>query len=136
MPSIVYAPRITWHPALITTANTSKIGTGSAAEVFRAAVDSFVQKLLFVPAGTNVQSVGRVFVNNGQDSNQPQNNSPVAEVSLPATTLSETAAMGIVELELGIVVPAGYVLLVTIGTSVSAGYYVTAIAGDYQDPDP
>lgn len=131
-----YPAQISWHPALIKTANTSKIGTGDAAEVFRAAKDAYVNKLLWVPAGTNVDSVGRVFINNGRDSNQPQNNSPIAEVDLPATTLAEDGPMNIVTQTLGIIVPAGYVLLVAIGTTVSAGYYVTALGGDYQDPDP
>jgi hypothetical protein len=53
------------------------------------------------------------------------------DISLPTTTASNTAGLNPVDVPLNIAIPAGYKLNITIGTTVSAGYLVTSIGGDY-----
>ena len=124
--------RIEWAPAALTAANTSRDGTGSnVATVFSADEETWLEKLTFQAAGSNVDTVARIFVNNGKPSATASNNVLVKEVTLPTTTASAVAALTLVEASLRIYLPAGYCILVTLGTAVSAGYYVAAFAGDY-----
>ena len=52
-------------------------------------------------------------------------------MTLPTTTLSEVAAQPDYVLPLNFVVPAGYKLNATLGTTVAAGFTLTAIGGEY-----
>jgi hypothetical protein len=127
---------IQWNPAILTTANTAKDGTGAVATVFTGNAagnnaGNFVQKLIARPLGTNVATVLRLFINNGGVNTTAANNSLFAELTLPATTLSEIAAQPDYVLPLNFVVPAGYRLNATIGTTVVAGFAVTIIGGEY-----
>ena len=117
----------------ITAANTAKDGTGTVDTVFTADATngSFLQKLIVRPRGTNVASVLRVFINNGSTNATASNNALIGEVTLPATTNSEVAAIQGTEISYNLPVPAGYKINVTLGTAVAGGYAVTAIAGDY-----
>lgn len=117
----------------ITAANTAKDGTGTVTTVFTADATngSYLQKIVVRPRGSNVASVLRLFLNNGGVNTTAANNVLVAELSLPATTNSEVAALSGNELPLNIPVPPGYEVLATLGTAVAGGYAVTAIGGDY-----
>jgi hypothetical protein len=53
------------------------------------------------------------------------------EITLSAITVSETAAQPSFEIPMNFALPAGYKLNITIGTTVAAGWYVSAIGGDY-----
>jgi hypothetical protein len=56
------------------------------------------------------------------------------EITLPAVTLSQTAASSVFELPLNFALNANYLLYVTFGTSTGStgtGYSVVTIAGDY-----
>lgn len=125
--------RIDWGSAVIATANTAKDGSGTVVTAFTADATngSYVQRIRFRAAGSNVVTVARIFVNNGSANSTPANNILYDEITLPATTLSETAALALYELPLNLVLPAGYKILVTIGTTVAAGYYVSCVGGDY-----
>lgn len=122
---------ISW--GTVSTANTAKDGTGTVVTVFTAEATegSRVEKLKIRALGTNVATVLRVFINNGSDPTTASNNTLYAEMTIAATTLSEVAALADNELYLGLVLPAGYKLNVTIGTTVAAGLQVTAVGGDY-----
>ena len=127
---------IQWNPAILITANTGKDGTGTVATVFTGNTagnnaGNFVQKLAARPLGTNVATVLRIFINNGSANTTAANNSLIAEMTLPATTLSEIAAQPDYVLPLNFVVPAGYKLNATLGTTVAAGYALTVIGGEY-----
>jgi hypothetical protein len=123
---------IQWVPALMQAANTAKDGTGTTGLAFTAGADgAFVQKLVARSVGTNVATVLRVFVNNGATPATAANNSLVAELTLPATTLSEVAAQLPYELPLNYALPAAYRIYVTLGTAVAAGYEVTVFGGNY-----
>jgi hypothetical protein len=117
----------------ITAANTAKDGTGTVDTVFTADATngSYLQKLIVRPKGTNVASVLRVFLNNGAVNTTASNNVLVAELSLPASTNTEVAALSGNELPLNIPVPPGYRVQVTLGTAVAGGYAVSAFGGDY-----
>jgi hypothetical protein len=125
---------IQWSPTPLLAANTAKDGTGTVATVFTAGVDgAFVQRLVARPLGTNVATVLRVFVNNGGTNATAANTSLIAEMTLPATTLSEVAAQPPYEMPLSFAMPAGYKLFCTIGTSVAAGYELTVFGGSYTE---
>jgi hypothetical protein len=123
---------VQWAPAALQTANTAKDGTGTVSTVFTAGADgAFVQRLIARPLGTNVATVLRVFLNNGGANTTAANNSLIAEITLPATTLSEVAALPPYELPLNLALPNGYKLNCALGTTVAAGYQLTVLGGTY-----
>ena len=124
---------VQWGSVTATTANTAKDGTGTVLNVFTADATNggFVQRIRFRSAGTNIATVARVFINNGSANSTPANNILYDEITLAATTLSETSALAVYELPLNFALPPGYKLNVTLGTTVAAGYYVSVIGGKY-----
>lgn len=117
----------------VATANTAKDGTGTVDTVFTADATngSYLQKLIVRPRGTNIASVLRVFLNNGSTNATAANNCLIAELSLPATTNTEVAAIAGFELPINLPLDAGYKVNVTLGTTVAGGYAVSAHGGDY-----
>lgn len=131
-PIFSIAGDVEWGTTAITTANTAKDGTGTVLTCFTANVNgAFVQRIRFRSAGTNTGTVARVFINNGSTNATASNNILYDEITLAATTINETAAQPVYELPLNFALPAGYVLNVTLGTTVAAGYYVSVIGGKY-----
>ena len=127
---------IQWNPAILNTANTAKDGTGTVATVATGnaagnAAGNLIQKLVARALGTNVATVLRVFINNGSTNATALNNSLIAEMTLPATTLSEVAALPDYVLPLDLILPAGYKINCTIGTAVAAGFALTVMGGEY-----
>lgn len=123
-------PKMTW--ATVSAANTAKDGTGTVATIFTGAAvtGSFLQRIACRTLGTNVASVLRVFINNGGANSTPANNSLLAEIALPATTVSETVAQNPADLPMNLYVPPGYNVNVCLATAVAAGYSVIGIGGD------
>jgi hypothetical protein len=127
----------------VATANTAKDGTGTVVTIFTADATNGgrVERVRFRALGTNIATVARIFINNGSTNATAGNNSLYAEVTLPATTLSEVAALALQEIPnantvpdptgFPLVLPPGYKLNVTLGTTVAAGYCVTALGGAY-----
>lgn len=115
------------------TANTAKDGTGTVLTVFTADATNggYVQRIRFRAAGTNIATVVRVFINNGSTNATLANNILFDELTLAATTLSEVSALATYELPLNIALPPGYKILVTLGTTVAAGYFVSVVGGKY-----
>lgn len=124
--------KVTWVNGIIA-ANTAEDGTGTVDTVFSADATngSYLQKIVFRPRGTNVASKARVFLNNGLTNATLANNTPIGEISLPASTVSQTSASTGSELVFNAPIPPGYKILVTLGTAVAGGYAVTAWGGDY-----
>jgi hypothetical protein len=122
---------ITW--TTIATANTAMDGTGTVGTVFTADATNGgrVEKLKVRAAGTNVATVLRIFINNGSTNATAGNNTLYTEATIPAVTASAVAATADLEIALGIALPPGYKINVTIGTTVSAGLAVTAVGGKY-----
>lgn len=118
--------------ASITAANTAMDGTGTVQTGFTAGANgSYVKKVIVRAQGTNVATVFRVFLNNGGANTTATNNALIAELTLPATTASNSVALPSFEIPLEFAIPASYALLFTIGTAVAAGVIATTIAGDY-----
>jgi len=116
----------------IATANTAKDGTGTVVTSHTAGANgSRVEKVRFRALGTNVATVVRCFINNGATNATATNNVLFEELTLPSTTLSEVAQLLTQEMLLNIVLPAGYKLNFTVGTTVAAGYAITVVSGDY-----
>jgi hypothetical protein len=115
------------------TANTAMDGTGTVNLIMTAGTNgSRVNRLVVQHLGTNVATVMRIFLNNGSTNATATNNSLVAEATIAANTLSQVAASVPVTIPLNQVMPAGYKLYYTIGTTVASGHAVTAVdAGDY-----
>jgi hypothetical protein len=133
LPIFSRLPDFQWNPAIVIAANTAKDGTGTVATAFTADATNggFVQKLIARSLGTNVATVLRVFMNNGAVNTTASNNSLIAEMTLPATTLSEVAAQPDYSLLLNLTLPAGYKINCTIGTAVAAGYQISVAGGKY-----
>jgi len=131
-PIFSLTPVTQWGSTAITTANTAKDGTGTVLLVYTAGANgSYVQRVRFRPSGTSVQTVARLFINNGSTNATAANNILFDEITLSAITVSETAAQPSFEIPMNFALPAGYKLNITIGTTVAAGWYVSAIGGDY-----
>lgn len=131
-PIFPLTPKVSWGATALATANTAKDGTGTVLPVFTAGSNgSRVDYLKVRAIGTNVATVLRVFINNGSANSTPANNVLFMERTIAATTLSEVAELADVYIPLDISLPAGYVVNVTIGTTVAAGLMVSAVGGDY-----
>ena len=125
---------IQWTTVPVVTANTTiDLTSGTSYLVFTsdATNGGYVQKLRIRALGTNVATVMRVWINNGSTTATVANNTLFDEISLAASTVSQTSALSLYELPLNIALPAGYKIYVTLGTTVAAGFDVSAIAGKY-----
>lgn len=131
--------QISWTAALLKTANTAMDGTGTVVTLFTAGADGArIERIRSKAAGTNVATVLRIFINNGSDPATPANNILYAEKTIAATTASNAAALLTNELPdttdttaFPLVLPAGYKILATIGTTVATGLYVSVIGSSY-----
>jgi hypothetical protein len=125
---------IQWNDSPIVTANTTTdLTTGTSYLIFTADATNggYIQKLRIRALGTNVATVMRVWINNGSTTGTATNNVLYDEISLASSTVSQTSALAVYELPLNFAMPLGYTIYVTIGTTVVAGFDVTAIAGKY-----
>jgi hypothetical protein len=116
------------------TANTAQDGTGTLYKAFTAGANgSYVQKIRFRPVGSPAATVCRVFISSST-STSATNTWLYDEITLPAVTVSQTAASSVFELPMNFALNASYLLYVTFGTSTGStgtGYSVVTIAGDY-----
>ena len=116
------------------TANTSQTGSGTLYKAFTAGANgSYVQKMRFRPVGSPAATVCRVFI-----STSTSTSTTVTwlydEITLPAVTVSQTAASSVFELPLNFALDPNYLLYMTFGTSTGSagtGYSIVTIAGDY-----
>ena len=118
------------------TASIAKDASGFVSLLFSADTTngSRIDRIGVRSAGTNIASVLRVFLNTGSTTATAANNTLITEVTLPATNLSEVAALADVTISgtpFPLVMPPGYKLYVTLGTTIAAGVRVTAYAGNY-----
>lgn len=122
-----------WAVSAVTANTTKDLTTGTAYLTFTAGSNGgYVQRLRFRALGTNVATVARIWINNGSPTGGVNTNNTLwDEISLPATTLSETSALSTYEIPLNFALPAGYRIFVTLGTAVAAGYTITCIGGKY-----
>jgi len=116
------------------TANTALDGSGTLYKAFTAGTNgSYIQKMRFRPVGSPAATVCRVFISSSSTTSATAT-WLFDEITLPAVTLSQTAASSVFELPLNIAVDPSYLLYVTFGTSTGSagtGYSIVTIAGDY-----
>ena len=62
----------------------------------------------------------RVWLNNGSVNTTATNNSLIAELTIPVTTISAVAAVNFFEIPLNIKIPGGYELYVGMATAIGA----------------
>ena len=92
---------------------------------------SRLDRLDLQPIGTNVATVIRLWVNNGQTTATAANNRWWRDYALPGTTTSATVSIPSVIVELNMVLEASFRLYATLGTTVAAGYHGLVTGGDY-----
>jgi hypothetical protein len=116
------------------TANTALDGSGTLIKAFTAGANgSYVQKIRFRPVGSPAATVCRVFISSSSTTSATAS-WLYDEITLPAVTLSQTAASSVFELPINVALDPNYLLYVTFGTSTGSagtGYSVVTIAGDY-----
>ena len=124
---------IQWINSVLAANTTTDLTSGTSYLVFTADATNggYVQKLRIRSLGTNIATVLRVWINNGSTVATSINNTLYDEVSLAASTVSQTSALSLYELPLNFALPNGYKIYVTLGTAVAVGYDVSAIAGKY-----
>lgn len=132
-PIFIRTPATGWANAVLTgnTAKDAASGTVYTVVTADATEGSYVDSITVMPRGTNVATVLRLFLNNGGATTTAANNALIGNYSMTATTNSETAAIAVMDIGLGIALPPGYRILATIGTTVAAGFDITAYGGSY-----
>jgi hypothetical protein len=116
------------------TANTALDGSGTLYKAFTAGTNgSYVQKMRFRPVGSPAATVCRIFISSSTTTSATAT-WLYDEITLPSTTLSQTAATSVFEIPLNFALDPSYLLYVTFGTSTGStgtGYSIVTIAGDY-----
>jgi hypothetical protein len=133
-PIYTRVPDIQWQAASLTVANTTTdLTSGTIYLIFTADATNggFVQKIRFRSLGTNVVTVARVWINNGDTTATAANNTLWDEITLNATAVTQVASLSVQELPLNFGLPASYRIYVTLGTAVAAGWDATIIGGKY-----
>lgn len=117
----------------LTTANNVYDGTGTQVTLLTAGTNGTrLDSIKIKHLGTNAATVLRVFLNNGNDNTVATNNSLLLEVSINSANASASAALTeIYDLDVNKSIPAGYRVMVSIGTTISAGISVNLFGGDY-----
>ena len=92
---------------------------------------SYVRRLRFKAIGTNIATVLRIYLNNGSTAGTATNNLFHGEISMPATTATNTAATTDIDYPMEIALPSGWRIYVGTATTVASGWIGSAIAGQY-----
>lgn len=126
-------PQTSFFGAATTAANTATDGTGTVVTIYTAGANGgYLRRLRVKGLGTNVQSVIRIFINNGSTTATAANNCLFAEYTLAATTAANNAAIGPdYEIPMNLVMKAANVITVCFGTAGAGGWQVYAEAIDY-----
>ncbi len=126
-------PQVEWSQPVLAANTTTDLTSGTIYQVFAADATegSRVDYLQIMALGTNVATVLRIWINNGATTATAANNVMYKNITLPATTVSQTAQLTEQQVNLDLSLPPGYKLYVTLGTAVAAGYGVTAVGGKY-----
>ncbi len=124
----------TTMPSAVTTATGDYTGASANHQLIftaDAADGGYVERLRFKALGTNIATVARIYINNGSTPATAGNNVFIGEISLPATTATNTAATADIDYPLGFALKAGFRIYVGVATTVAAGWRVSAVAGQY-----
>lgn len=144
-PIFPLTPKVSWGK--LTTANTAMDGTGTVVELFIAGTNgSRIDQIKVRPLcdsatqSSNVATVLRLFINNGSTNATVANNSLAHETTIASEAHDADGALDdyVITVVVGSetrcpipYLPAGYKILATVGTTISAGIQVTVHGGDY-----
>lgn len=120
-----------WTGNLTTGTNTYDGTSGTTLLMTAGSNGSIIKAIEAEAAGTNVETVARVFLNNGSTTGTASNNALIYQAFLYSTTATAVAATGHVTIPLNLTIPASYKLYIVLATTVSAGWNFTAFYGDY-----
>lgn len=95
------------------------------------AAGGFIQRLRFQAEGTNIATVARIYINNGSTVGTATNNALYGQISLPATTASNTVATAEIDYIMNFAINPNHRIYVGLATTVASGWMVTAIGGSY-----
>lgn len=119
-------------------ANTGSVLTGSnpcfTANSLNGSIINEVRIKAAPSAGATVATVFRVFVNNGGNPDGLANNALISEITVAATTASNTAALPDYVVPMprgGLVLPPSYRVYGAIGTYSTGTFVITGVGGDY-----
>jgi hypothetical protein len=135
-PIFTRTPDVQWTTTPMIAANTTTDLTGGTiylAFTADATEGGYVQRIRFRTLGSNsIATVARIWINNGGVTTTAANNTLFDEITLPTTTLIQTAAQANYELPLNFALPPGDRIYVTLGSApTSAGWQATVIGGKY-----
>jgi hypothetical protein len=133
-PIFPLTPKITWVNAAGLVANTTidlTAGTNYNSGYTAGANGSRVDFVRARALGTNVQTVMRVWLNNGSTTATAANNTLIYERTLSASAVSQILEQADIIVPLNLSIASGYILYFTFGTNVAAGYDCSTVGGDY-----
>lgn len=128
---------IQWAESIVTANNTIDLTTGTSYTAFTADATNggYVTRARIKanPANNCAATVVRFWINNGSATSTAANSALIGELTFAATTASATAAQIDYDFPLGIAMPPGYKIIVTVGTAPggSAELTVTVFGGKY-----
>lgn len=128
---------IQWITAITAANTTLDITSGTSYLVFTADATEggFVREVRIKasPANNTAATVARIWLNNGSTTGTAANSALITEVTIPATTASNSAALPDIIVSLNMALPAGYRIYLTLGTAPggSGQFTATAIGGKY-----
>jgi hypothetical protein len=129
-----------WGATALVAANATYEAAGTnVLTVFSASISgSFVQRVRFKASGSTVATVARLFIGNTAPAAVLSGSNVILfdEITLPAVTVSNTAAAAVYELPINAALPANYKIQATVATQQAAGggWYVSAVGGSYTTP--
>lgn len=119
--------------SLLTAANDyTGVSANYVLEFTAGANGGYIERLRFKPLGTNIQTVARIFLNNGSTPGTASNNAFYDEITLPATTASTTAQTGpSMDLQMNLRIPAAWRVYTGLTVTVASGWQCIAVGGQY-----
>lgn len=105
--------------------------TGAVSYIITLGLATGAEQTLFTSTTNSFSVVAPGTPNLNPGANLALNSFFFAEVTLPAVTASATTSTIDVDYPMNIAMPPGYQIVVGLGTTVAAGWVVTAIAGKY-----
>lgn len=135
-----------WYGGANASVSVSTVNTGTTAASYDGTTNafllltagtkgSFVQKLVCEAVGPTgpAVSVLRIHINNGSTNATATNNVLYMQYSLPAVTVTNTAATAHIEIPLMLQLEPNFKIYVSLGAgaNLNGGWHITAVGGDY-----
>ena len=132
-PIFSLSANVDWGITILAANTTTDLTAGTSYLVWTANATNGgkLDRLKIRSLGTNVATVMRVWLNNGLTTATAANNTLFHEITMAATTVSQTAAQVDTDYGINISLDPGFRVYVTLGSAVAAGFDVTGVGGNY-----